>query len=485
MSIYFEKDLRRTLANEADSGIEKLDIIISEVSGSLRKLNQLPTQNCNNELLVQMRRVMFNSNFINDIGFLSGRNVICTTGLGVLDEPFDAGNSDYIGINGFEVTAKLNLLLFDEVYPASIVRFKSYNAVIKDESLMDLIDDQFRWELVYQDNEKIIHIVGEEGIFEAHNGTEYSTSNCSDIAPYCIGLLSDEGQLFKHYQQSINMAYLLIICLSLIIYVLIRKQLRRFRSLKSRIKRGFRNDNFYCLYQPIVELRSGKIVGCEVLARYQDNQGVVYPDLFIPLINALGLTWAFTEKVIVQSLNELDHIAPELKKLKFNINFFAKDISSTQVLKVLDLPGISDTKIQLVIEITEDEKLSTRSSAEALKTLSDKGFEIAVDDFGTGYSNLKQLRDISCDTLKIDRSFISEMEDGSIRSTLIPHIVDIAKQLNLKIVAEGVENELQRTALLNEGVEFAQGWLFGKAMPMAELLALVKEQEQEQEQEQG
>ncbi|MDC2890698.1 EAL domain-containing protein [Psychrosphaera algicola] len=110
---------------------------------------------------------------------------------------------------------------------------------------------------------------------------------------------------------------------------------------------------------------------------------------------------------------------------------------------------------------------------------------MAVDDFGTGYSNLKQLRDISCDTLKIDRSFISEMEDGSIRSTLIPHIVDIAKQLNLKIVAEGVENEMQRSALLDEGVEFAQGWLFGKAMPMAELLALIKKQKQKQEQEQA
>ncbi|MBU2880436.1 EAL domain-containing protein [Psychrosphaera sp. B3R10] len=479
-SLYFENDIKRKLVREAQSGIEKLDIIISEVADTLHQLNNIPEQNCSKDLLIQMRRELFKSNFINDIGFIRNGKLVCTTGLGVLDNPIDAADSDYVSLNGFEVSVNHNIALFDNLYLASIARLKSYNAVIRDESLNGLVDNQFHWQLVYQDNGKNIHIVGEKGIFQPDNLSTYSNFGCSKKAPYCIGLLSDKGQLYKHYHQSLNLTYLLIICLSLIFYVLIRKQLRKYRSIKSRIRRGFGNDAFYCLYQPIVELRSGKIVGCEVLARYKDIQGHVYPDEFIPLINKLELTWSFTEKVILETLRDVELIAPELKGFKFNINFFAKDISSSQVLEILKLPELLESKVQLVIEITEDEKLSTRSSAKALKKLSDKGFLIAVDDFGTGYSNLKQLRDISCDTLKIDRSFISEMEDGSIRSTLIPHIVDIAKQLNLKIVAEGVENEMQRSALLDEGVEFAQGWLFGKAMPMAELLALIKKQEQEQ-----
>ena len=137
----------------------------------------------------------------------------------------------------------------------------------------------------------------------------------------------------------------------------------------------------------------------------------------------------------------------------------------------LDLPGEW-------FRFIENEKLVGSDVTSYLESLSKAGFKIAIDDFGTGYSNLQQLAKIPCDYLKIDRSFINEMEGGSIRSTLIPHIVKMAHQLNVPIVAEGVENSMQERALQEVGIKYAQGWAFGKPMTLPELIELFSRQQE-------
>lgn len=94
---------------------------------------------------------------------------------------------------------------------------------------------------------------------------------------------------------------------------------------------------------------------------------------------------------------------------------------------------------------------------------------MAIDDFGVGYSNLSQLKSLKCEFLKIDRSFVMDMEDHSIRSSLIPHIVSIADELRVTLIAEGVENTDQCQELVNMNVEYGQGWLFGKPQTVENL----------------
>jgi sensor c-di-GMP phosphodiesterase-like protein len=96
--------------------------------------------------------------------------------------------------------------------------------------------------------------------------------------------------------------------------------------------------------------------------------------------------------------------------------------------------------------------------------LRDEGFQISIDDFGTGYSNLNQIASMECNAIKIDRSFVADMETGSIKSSIIPHVVGMAEALKLRVVAEGVENEAQAKKLEEMQVEYGQGWLFGRPM---------------------
>lgn len=473
-SHYFKNDFKEALSKEVTIGIDKFDTIAREVATTLVRLNQLPNPQCSEHLLLSMRQEMYLSHHIKDIGFYQNDQLTCTTGLGKVTKPFQDLPPDYTDSNGFIIYVKRPIALFEHESTALIVRYQAFNAVIKLESLAELIDERYKWEVVSMIKQTSFHLAGTENIYSGVHQPDYFHASCSDISPYCIGLLSNRGFYKKQYRESYYLVYLLVTCFTLISYVSMRKFFRSYRSLKSRLKRGFNNDAFYCLYQPIVELESGRIVGCEVLSRYTDRQGPVYPDQFIPVINRLGLTWQFTDKVIKQTLSDINQQDYDFVGLKFNLNFFAKDISDGNILNLLNNVSLQQSDVNFVVEITEDEQLATQACADTLNRLSKHGYQIAVDDFGTGYSNLNQLRDFHCDILKIDRSFISEMEDGSIRSTLIPHIVDIARLLNLKIVAEGVENEMQRAALLKENVEFAQGWLFGKPMTLDEFVVLLK-----------
>jgi sensor c-di-GMP phosphodiesterase-like protein len=130
---------------------------------------------------------------------------------------------------------------------------------------------------------------------------------------------------------------------------------------------------------------------------------------------------------------------------------------------------MNEKEFKLVLEITEDEQIATQSAVRHIKTLKRKGFLFAIDDFGVGYSNLSQLKSLNCDYLKIDRSFVMEMEDNSIRSSLIPHIVSIAEGLDVSLIAEGVENLDQSKQLQGLTIGFGQGWLYGKPQTIESL----------------
>jgi len=150
------------------------------------------------------------------------------------------------------------------------------------------------------------------------------------------------------------------------------------------------------------------------------------------------------------------------------MNIFPSDINKKSILDLITKGKVSEFDRVLVLEVTESEELEDSSSLNQLRVLREEGIQIAIDDFGTGYSNLHQLRKMNAHILKIDRSFIQEMEDASIRSSLIEHIVAIAKQEGLFLVAAGLENSIQHNILRDMGVEYGQGWAFYREMTLDE-----------------
>ncbi|MGP8254034.1 MAG: EAL domain-containing protein [Terracidiphilus sp.] len=239
-------------------------------------------------------------------------------------------------------------------------------------------------------------------------------------------------------------------------------------SFPSMVKRAAKNKNFFVEYQPIVELESRRVIGAEALVRWKSKIAIVRPDHFIPLAEERGLIHLITEQVIDIVTRDLPRFLELNPEFEVAINMSAADLRSGHTHELLDqmLAASGARAHNIEIEATERAFLQGPETAELIGDLRGKGFSVAIDDFGTGYSSLACLQSLSLDTLKIDKAFVDTIGTDGATSQVVLHIIEMARSLKLLMVAEGVETEVQATFLEKCGVQYAQGWLFGKPMPI-------------------
>ncbi len=236
-------------------------------------------------------------------------------------------------------------------------------------------------------------------------------------------------------------------------------------------------------YQPIVEMSSGKIYKAEALLRWQHpERGMVSPAQLIPLAEESGLIHEIGDWVFREAARELkqwrERFVPEFQ-VSVNVSPVqlrkngADNVSSWIAhLHALDLPGHS-----LAIEITEGLLLNAEINVtDKLLAFRDTGIQVSLDDFGTGYSSLSYLKKFDIDYLKIDQSFVRNLGEDMNDQAVCEAIIVMAHKLGLKVIAEGVETELQRDLLAVFGCDYAQGWLYSKALPAGEFEALLQRQ---------
>ncbi|QBK05529.1 EAL domain-containing protein [Hylemonella gracilis] len=250
-------------------------------------------------------------------------------------------------------------------------------------------------------------------------------------------------------------------------------------SLPGEIRLGLKRREFHLHYQPVVDLQTGRCVGAEALLRWRRPAGApMSPDLFIPAAERSGLIRAITAYVIDIAARDLPVLLAQQQGFHLGINFSAQDLetegSITHLLQ--RLREIQAPPGSLVVEITERNVTDARAAGKQIARLHDRGVQVAVDDFGTGHSSLSVLAGLELDILKIDKSFVDAIDAQAAASLVLPHIIDMAKTLRLFMIAEGVETETQADYLRERGVQFAQGWLYGKPMPLDDLLDLLRTQ---------
>jgi diguanylate cyclase (GGDEF)-like protein/PAS domain S-box-containing protein len=233
-------------------------------------------------------------------------------------------------------------------------------------------------------------------------------------------------------------------------------------------------------YQPLIRLAENRLSGFEVLARWRHaERGDVPPEVFIPVIERLGLIAEFTYTLLRRACLEARKWPPEIS-IAVNISPFHLDdpLLPVKVLAILSETGFPPDRLE--IEVTESAVTQNLEAAQrSIKTLQSLGIRISLDDFGTGYSNLSNLRAFRFDKIKIDRSFVQSMEVDSGNAQLVHSILDLARNLGLPTVAEGIEHVEALRQILAGGGEFGQGFYFGKAMPAAEADALLRRMEAE------
>jgi sensor c-di-GMP phosphodiesterase-like protein len=258
---------------------------------------------------------------------------------------------------------------------------------------------------------------------------------------------------------------------------------RRQLSLAAALRNALKGDELFMVYQPVVDMRNGAWVGAEALVRWRRPTGeLIRPDFFIPIAEKNGLINRLSQKVLELILRDTTKFLQTHPDFHIAINLSASDFNSPhlaeEILSSLDACGLQAHN--LIVEITERGLLDVHRAREITERLQAQGIEIAIDDFGTGYSSLSYLESLHLDFLKIDRSFIESIGTGAPISLIVPHIIEIAHSLSMKMIAEGVENEAQRDYLMTRGVELAQGMLFAMPMSCNEMVTAIRARDAEE-----
>ncbi|MEU4163079.1 bifunctional diguanylate cyclase/phosphodiesterase [Actinoplanes sp. NPDC026670] len=245
-------------------------------------------------------------------------------------------------------------------------------------------------------------------------------------------------------------------------------------TLLGDLRRGLTDASQFTLhYQPKVSLADGSLSGVEALARWHHpTRGPVPPGQFVPVLETTSLIHPFTERVLTIALEQARAWLDAGHRVPVAVNV------STRSLLDESFPGRLATLLSaagvpgelLCIEITEHTVLSDPTTTiEALRQIRDLGVKTSIDDFGTGYSSLTYLKLLPVDELKIDRSFVADMVADSSSHALVASAVDLAHNLNLTVVAEGVEDDRTAAALSGLGCDTAQGYHFARPVPAADL----------------
>ncbi|MGH1481056.1 MAG: putative bifunctional diguanylate cyclase/phosphodiesterase [Geminicoccales bacterium] len=246
-------------------------------------------------------------------------------------------------------------------------------------------------------------------------------------------------------------------------------QLQRRRTIEGALKRAIEQGDLTIAFQPQIDLSTHRLVGAEALVRWHDRDlGAIPPDVFIDIAEASGLILPLGQWVLETSCREATSWGPLGIDGVVAVNISTAQLTQQNLVKavedVLGRTGLPANRLEL--EITESLLMGDTSSAiSTLDHLRELGVQLAIDDFGTGYSSLSYLKRFNVHKVKIDKSFVTDLERDDDDRRIVNAIVMLGRALNLKTIAEGVETEGQSRLLTSLGCNEAQGYLFGRPMP--------------------
>ncbi len=461
------------------------DVSTEESRSVLNRMNASRDAFCSSADIDSFRDLVFHSHFLKEAGRMRGDSIACSTLLGVVRGKVDHTKPSYLQRDGTSIYQNL---------PPYRVPGKTVIAVRKGDSFViynpyNMHVDSPEWmHFTVTDMDRVSRhagrLAGEKspapGIELLHEGRArydnrlYAT-HCSKDGTVCLSSYTSVAEaLGAHRFEFAGFIFsgALAGCLFGIVCPLLY---RRNRGIEKQLRRAIQRDALGVVYQPIVDLFSGRVVGAEALVRWNDDGNMaVSPDVFVRIAEERGFVGEITRLVLRRILRDFGPTLRERPDFHVNINIAAADLADPDFVPMLakTLKQAQVSAACLGIEITESFTARQEAAKDTILRLRENGHVVHIDDFGTGFSSLAYLYELSVNGIKIDRAFVRAIGTEAVTVTILPQILSMARQLNLQVTVEGIETPEQAEYFMHNATEAiqAQGWLYGRPVPASEVL---------------
>ncbi|WP_303637736.1 EAL domain-containing protein [Stenotrophomonas tuberculopleuritidis] len=471
----------------AERTLRRADSSYQEVLAALKSAEATALPPCGDEHIRRMQSLVMTTPSADQMGYFEGGKLRCTS-WGPFHADVQQPRADHVTSDGAGIAVDVRPEATAR-RPVLSILYGSYDVLVDPRRFVDVIvDPHVRLALASPDGRLLTRQQGmdpallQQLLREPGEGLDNNTLYASARSEEWLAIATTpRTALAATFRQQAWLFVPLGLLMAAAGAGLVIWLSRRRLSLRGELAIAIRRRELYLHYQPIIELDTGICVGAEALVRWQRPDGSqVRPDLFIPLAEEAGMIADITDLVIENVVADMRELLAEDRSAHIAINLAAEDISSGRALKVIAqrMAGSGILPQQIWLEATERGFLDIDRARTMLAAARRAGHSVAIDDFGVGYSSLQYLQQLPLDALKIDKSFVDAIGTESATSPVTPHIIGMARELGLWVVAEGVETEAQLAYLHSQHVQFGQGWLFSRPLPRDEFIAFHHKRQQ-------
>lgn len=469
--------LHDQVLTDGNNAITKLERQVDAIADNLQLLEGHVARDCSTQDKFDLQAEVFNSRIIKEIGLYKDGVVYCTSNEGPTQiqlfsstwQRIQASPNNVI-VSFKESKNKLQTLF---VYATSD-KTTGINALLHPKHFLESISPAFDT-LRYGYQIQILDALVQSNLGEVSldNGNTFRFQ--SSLYPFSISIYLTSDAYIHQYLSNLGETVLLALVLSLL-YVIVRYQTLARLSIEYSLLSAIKNEQIELYLQPIVDIHSRKMVGSEALVRWNHPaQGRISPEQFIPLAEKLGAIDRITTYMFKEITRFLKRNPGYLTESYISVNISRYQIVKPEFVRFLarykrQCPDYVD---HILLELTENVELTPEQLELALvnlKAIQNLGFDIAIDDFGTGYSGLNLVRMMRFNVVKIDKVFIKSLHTDANIKPVLKSMIQLADDLEMKVIAEGVETEAQIEQLKVLGVKYIQGFYYSKPIKPEELV---------------
>lgn len=471
--------VKRENADLTATALEGEDLIVGivlEARTILDELNAAHLQPCSPAELALLRNKTYNSRSFRDAGRMEGEKLACSALLNVGQLSQKPAKPTVTSTDGLSFYYHLPPYSIGKLFTVVLRRGDFYVVVDPTiahrlaefpESVEATTVDAATGARVRPSKSKLFQntpVIDRD--WQGRDGDTTFVTRCSPRTSMCVtayasvasSLRAKRGQIAIDAAAGLLLGAFPIVCGALILQVR--------QTTANRLLRAIRREQIQVVYQPIVELKTHRVVGAEALARWTDEDGVpVSPAAFVRIAEQRGFITELTEMVLRRALGDFRRVLLTDREFRVNLNITAADLEDAAFIVAVEemLRASRVTADRVAFEVTEGSTARKHTAIETIHELRRRGHSIEVDDFGTGYSSLSYLKDFPVDAIKIDQSFTQTIDTSAATGEILPQILSIATALNLQVIVEGIETPEQAEYFSRyEGRLLGQGWLYGR-----------------------